>query len=544
MLENITRRTMLSGTAAASTLAMAACARMSMPVTEIPDYMPPLLVDAHCHVFNTSDLPVQGFVWRVFLEDYEHDINFPTEDSLTATGLIESFGAFLVALLSAGSITADREREEIENGLPFAKSEWDDRFDRALERTLQRTVDPSGSAATRALEATTLTEQILEESGQDFRNFDSAEAARRLSLSEGFIGRHIRWARWMTGSRWNLVEELIRIHGGPSRVAMLTPSMIDYSAWLEDDPRSNLASQIAVMDVIQQRTSVPVHSLVAYDPWRHIRDEAVGEKDSALEMVKFAIEDCGFLGVKVYPPMGFLPWGNDSQEYKYPERAMREFGSSFTRKLNDALRRLYAWCETNCVPIMTHATHSQGANEGYAARANPQNWELVLKHHRNLRINLGHFGHFDDKLPNSKTRTWEAAVEDLVNRRQSGSDEAEYPNVYADISYINEVLPCQTGRRRVRKGFRDLSQIMPQRLLYGTDWIMIGQEPYAHTYPYAMAELLADAGLQDQINNIYLTNALRFYGFTPDSRAIERLKRYYTNYTMDFSRISRLLLNE
>ncbi|WP_322883383.1 hypothetical protein U8C37_25410 (plasmid) [Sinorhizobium medicae] len=28
-------------------------------------------IDAHCHIFNASDLPVQSFLQRVIFEDYE-----------------------------------------------------------------------------------------------------------------------------------------------------------------------------------------------------------------------------------------------------------------------------------------------------------------------------------------------------------------------------------------------------------------------------------------------------------------------------------------
>jgi hypothetical protein len=59
---------------------------------------------------------------------------------------------------------------------------------------------------------------------------DCREAARVLySERDGVFSRTIRWALLFTRYRFQLAEELQRLHGGRAR--LMTPALVDFTAW-------------------------------------------------------------------------------------------------------------------------------------------------------------------------------------------------------------------------------------------------------------------------------------------------------------------------
>ena len=82
--------------------------------------------------------------------------------------------------------------------------------------------------------------------------------------------------------------------------------------------------------------------------------------------------------MKLYPPSGFLPIGN-----------VFRFGERTGAPLDAALRALYRYCEDMGVPILTHASHSNGFDKGYDDLAAPSGWEQVLREYGGLRCASG-----------------------------------------------------------------------------------------------------------------------------------------------------------
>src|SRR5262245_12492322 len=107
-------------------------------------------------------------------------------------------------------------------------------------------------------------------------------------------------------------------------------------------------------------------------------------------------------------------------------------------KLDAALAKLYSWCSANNVPIMAHTSHSFGPNTDYDDRADPIFWAAVLKQDAfsRLRINLAHFGHFNNAVQHARPqdhvdKCWEWTIGKIL----TSSAEA-----YADISSLGEIL--------------------------------------------------------------------------------------------------------
>ena len=109
-----------------------------------------------------------------------------------------------------------------------------------------------------------------------------------------------------------------------------------------------------------------------------------------VESVKKAIESQGFVGVKLYSPMGYKPIGNDDREIK------------------ENLKKPYECCckiENNPISITAQCSWSAGCYSNkpmtrdpkidlktyYRDMAAPFHWENVLDEFSSLKLNLAHF---------------------------------------------------------------------------------------------------------------------------------------------------------
>ena len=154
---------------------------------------------------------------------------------------------------------------------------------------------------------------------------------------------------------------------------------------------------------------------------------------------------------------------------------LEAFAASLTpaqrRKLDAALSQLYAWCGANNVPIMAHTSHSFGPNADYEDRADPAFWGEVLEQRAfpRLRINMAHFGHFNNAVSYSRPasyveKCWEWTVGKIITSSADGY-------AYADISSLGEILKVGASKKVLEcmKAFKDRFPGSEERLLYGTD---------------------------------------------------------------------------
>ena len=144
-----------------------------------------------------------------------------------------------------------------------------------------------------------------------------------------------------------------------------------------------------------------LHGFIGFDPWQYLDDLAYDRHPNALEIVSYAIEQQGFVGVKLYPPMGFQPCDNAKrdpssfpvglQDLCYPHHPGVE--------IDNALKQVYSYCDNNKLAVMAHCADSMGAVPDSALNAEPRLWDSVLTKYRNLRLNLGHSGGIWDFYP-------------------------------------------------------------------------------------------------------------------------------------------------
>ena len=339
-----------------------------------------------------------------------------------------------------------------------------------------------------------------------------------------------RLAQLVTRPRTELVQRLITL---PARndgdVALLVPALIDYSKWLNEES-SPLRDQIDVMSAIARRPGpYAVHPYVPFCPWRQMVEPG------HLAMVKDAVEQRGFIGVKLYPVMGFLPYGNAEapDPDAYPPR-LRQTGPDWAARLDQGLAALYDWCIAEDVPVMAHCSYSQFPSAAAGKRGSPQAWRPVLDRWPGLRLNLGHFGGFWD-LAEVGSNGWTATIVAMM---------ATYPNLYADLSDYDAVAERTAGQKATNEAvLRALNTILDlqggparSRLMYGTDWVMLSKAPGNEAYYEGMRTILTSrlAMSPTQAAGFMGMNAARFLGIAletgskPKSR--QRLEAFHAQH--------------
>ena len=590
-----------------------AAGKAAFPAPSLAQPAPPRIdriIDAHCHVFNAADLPIEGFARKVMvprsaqtsdlvarfadypgaLEALVHAIAVQVKraapDMQTEVDTIDEFERD-PRRKPTSAWRQDRDRQHLRSAFRLIWFSWDVFSDRPLSLT-------EGIALEVALEQIRLFlyQQIHEEFGKPDLTAEDREAlggltpfqvdaiADELYSRDDLLGRYIRWALLYTRHRYELAEELDQLHGKvgqKSRIVLMTPAIVDFSKWLEDEDQLSIEEQVEVMARIAYRRDCPrVHGFVGFDPLRQAlydhHQRKPTDKDP-MAVVRRAIEVArildgtltkttgGFVGVKLYPPMGFRAIDNKHlsddrfNEPAYLRSPDMGLGSDIGRKLDTALAKLYTWCSANNVPIMAHTSHSFGPNSDYEDRADPIFWANVLKQDAfpRLRLNLAHFGHFNKAVQYARPESyvdkcWEWTIGKII----ASSTEAY---VYADISSLGEILKTGPSRKLVgcMKAFKEHFPNSDERLLYGTDWSMIAQEDRfpkllsSKLFPDVMTFFLKAVGYNSaQIEGIMFRNAVRFLGLSKGEReefgensTRARLEKFYTahNLSTDWMRV-------
>lgn len=334
----------------------------------------------------------------------------------------------------------------------------------------------------------------------------------------------------VTKPRNELVRDVAKLplEADRASMALFTPALIDFSYWLDyranvsDDPTPTaspadvtpLARQVAVMsrisgikrDAAGAARPYAVHPFVSFCPWRQVAEEQGGvpEGERQFSIVKDAIRKMGFIGIKLYPVMGFRPTGNAGQSPTlYPGR-LRQL-SRWAEGMDQALEALYTFCVDEDVPIIAHCSYSQYPSPEAGKLGSPEGWWEVLDRHPRLRLNLAHCGGVWDlardkaaKLARDIPIPWPVSILERL-----GS--ARYPNLYADLADFDDVLACPgpgthaCGEQTAPLAAVALAQLVAchtaarSRLMYGTDYMFLIQAAGTERYLSQMRDCLAPA---------------------------------------------------
>jgi predicted TIM-barrel fold metal-dependent hydrolase len=459
------------------------------------DGVPTTLIDMHCHVFNAADLPAGQFIYRVVEQRFSQD-----PDALIV-GI-----ALLLTALGGSAPTPVQELADIKAAKPTK----------------------------------------------------NAVAAVAAAAPQG-AGALLDWLKLFAHPRRDLIAKLAGFYTATNhRCELIAPAVVDYNAWLNnpDEQDKRLTDQVAVMGAIAKLPGKPrVHGFVPFDPVRAIM-APLGyypggthmEMIYPLDLVKDAIENHGFLGVKLYPPMGFRAWNNGKGDIAFSSVVKTFVNQGFSGPIGDRqlgglidkeLEKLYRYCADQGVPILAHAYNSNQAEECTGWRASPQYWSEVIDKfsspEKPLRLCLGHFGSFaaHTKFPTCTdafgAKAWEIIVGSII-----ATDKGSH--VFADLSYLSEVLDrSASGQKTLNTMAKQFQSFVGtydkavEHISYGSDWIMLGLESGHERYHLAVGEFLRrDVGFDAaQLANVYFNNAINFLGLRPGDQNRARLEKFY-----------------
>ncbi len=546
----------------------------------------PVVVDAHSHVFNAEDLPIDGFLKELI----------PAPRFLS--GLVTQPLDLLTAWLAPGPSNEAGAIAALLSGTPggfsvAAGSPWAIGSDLGVPEPapagfvgddgVPSGIDAEIAAVLAELDADERAE--LREWYEQWGEGD-AEAPAGFGLPSWLdpikigasIRRNIGALKLITRFRYLVATDLATTYPD---VELFVPALVDFTAATRDRPATKVRDQVRIHSLVSKLSiagKLPgaertrIHPMVGFDPLREIDTSLLGrwkptegfpnryvpygnvidpdEIDRyrpgmtfdpararplndlpdewnervpnldgvmrSLDIVRHAIEQGGFVGVKVYPPAGFLPLGNHLR-----------FPGDHGERLDVAMRALYAYCVAMDVPILTHAAHSNGFKGGYDALAGPAGWELVLSEFPDLRVCLGHFGHLhaigeDPGRP--LEHSWPSRFVQLIDR---------YPNVYADVG--NSKVPASDG---YRDRFGQLlqhflggddpnaeQQKRRRRVLYGSDWWMNVRNPCHQQFLESFRELMEERFDAATVDAFMGLNALRWLGFIDDADELDLQNR-------------------
>ncbi|HEY9039044.1 MAG TPA: amidohydrolase family protein [Roseovarius sp.] len=508
-------------------------------------------IDIHAHIFNGRDVPLVGFLQQSILRDPHQ----PVESAPVSAGFLK----LLKTVMLSGTPRASQELATLgEQGIAPASDEdavqRDERnvadglaeFSRNLGR------QTAGLRTTRTEEEQVL-DRIAAEVGQPnlrssiqtpenqgralaaeiFRPGTDAltQGAPRSYRHRSAFMQTIRWAGLLTRPRVDILAELGRLYGGPEGIRIFSPSLVDFSAWfLTEETVTPTEDLITLFSAIAKGYQDAV--ILNFAPFCPLKAALETEDDpnvDTLRHVRLAVLESGFAGVKLYPPMGFAPAGNDRIDITWAPRKPKAGGAA----LDAELFKLYEWCVANDVPIKAHANNSIAAGPNTGAYADPAGWRAVLDRPRltDLRLNLAHFGGFDESAPAGALATgvdWEETLAGMLE---------DYPNLFFDLSYWTDAAdPDSPSRTRVMQRVATLlgrTPKMEERMMYGSDWSMIGRVPSHPQYLAGVQNALTELELGDaDRDRVMGGNAARYLGLVSDSAQKSRLSEFFAGHSI------------
>ena len=333
--------------------------------------------------------------------------------------------------------------------------------------------------------------------------------------------RMIRWAAIFGMSRVDIARELV--DNFASKVDLFCPLLVDLGPGLGDRPKTTMAQQVEMLEgisMLSMRGQLPgvnrgqLHPFVGFDPRGQVRAEMAGLTQTPFDVVRDAVEHRGFLGVKLYPPMGWRPLGNT---------ATVDMTAAEAQRLDVVLRNFYNWCVEEDVPITAHANRSNFAHQDFADFAGPVGWTQVLKAFPDLRVNLGHFGGAAKQLGSA---SWPVQMVDLA---------IGHKNVYVDTgnhkTHDAKLASAYLGALASLLKPPSPRAEMLRRIMFGSDWFMLAVYPNHQAFLPTYEALFDQHFDKTRTSDFLGGNALRFLGLDrAGTRNATRLSAFYARH--------------
>ncbi len=231
------------------------------------------------------------------------------------------------------------------------------------------------------------------------------------------------------------------------------------------------------------------------------------------DLMKDAIENKGFVGVKLYPSLG------------YPVDSGK-------------MMNVYAYCVQNDIPITMHCNHTGFyVEDEFIDYCNPKHWEPILAQHPTLKICFAHFdGHESLSIPGRLEQdTWAKKILDLM-------ENVNYSGVYADVSYHTDMMGEPNLESHYLQKLGELLEhpIVKNRIMFGTDSWLLRLNMSDELFWSYFRDKLSD----QQFERIASVNPKNFLGIDPLKKNIERYLKFIKENRKNVGSLPNSWLNE
>src|SRR5262249_55717177 len=178
------------------------------------------------------------------------------------------------------------------------------------------------------------------------------------------------------------------------------------------------------------------------------------------------------VGVKIYPPMGYFPYGNEwrpvSSHKRRPDKS----------ELDRRLLALYRKCIDLDVVVMAHAGESMGRDNAHDELGGAPGWTDALAQPGvgGFGVTAGHCGGDSNKARQSWTRQFTSLMSTAPASR-----------LHADLGYWIDLrdpnLPARERLQRALAAPIGAGRTASERVMFGSDWFMLSQEDDWADYP-------------------------------------------------------------
>jgi predicted TIM-barrel fold metal-dependent hydrolase len=486
-------------------------------------------IDAHCHIFNGSDLPLAPFAFEVFLH-------------ASPGSPLELLTAPILRLIQGAAPRAKAELKGLRG-----RREWRQVLDdpEARDRLLQMR-DVQGLDQDTDRRFADLWAKISRWHAKDHARFFEAygQAMRARGVDDGLAGSlfapgiagrvaddpdlvndlvaqemqaghglidpkgGLAFLKTLVRSRYSNALTLAALHDGSQgpRTDILVAALVDFDLWIGVGPcrayKSSMKDQVELAAAIAEKSGGHVRFMAPFNPLRAAVSRGYFE-----EVAVAAAQSSGCLGFKLYPQMGFSPSANE--EGLVPRRWR-------TRKIkaadiDQAMARLFELCASRGLSILAHGgpTNSPQGSAERARQGSPGAWAQAIKDYPEyfggdsprVKVCLAHMGGIDTR---HHGLNWGEQIVALMK---------SHPCLYADLSFLPSLMGDHPDMRgRLHPLLRD--DRVRDRLLYGSDWSMLALEGDIGGYPAGIEAFLRKVGFSDaQVEAVFSGNARRFFQF-------------------------------
>lgn len=486
------------------------------PTVRKSRFAPKLCIDAHTHFFNGTDVPVRGYLAGPIAHDLDEPLRTlarllaPLADELVTIAptaasefndLVERFAGSSVDKkrpgihpLSKAAVNDDRAQRSADFYRIVKGSDFEAYYN-AIKRN-QRSEAKSVLATNEAslLGPTSLFE-AANTSGPDIRKRSLSMAQKRVVESVPYADGILAFMNHMLSPRWQNLRDYAEAYSVTEDafgIDYAIGALVDFDGWLDCAPRSSHDDQVKLHQLLSKLSGGYMRPLVAYNPWTDITSGG-----AALARVRDAVLKRGFVGVKIYPPNGFYPYGNVTR------KGAPSLGPSFA-DLDAVLEKLWETCAELGVPVMAHTNNSSGKDAAFDLLGGPAGWNQLVAKFKDRplpNVNLGHFGGAGGGT------TWTDEFADLMT--QKGGE-----RIYSDVGFWDALRcrdaaapACGTAKLRLAAALKKTGA--NQRVMYGTDWFMLSTQRDWADYPYELMESIK--GMPIDVDDFFGLNARRCY---------------------------------